>query len=140
RALAKGCSGSTDELGGLSRRRGRPPPSNICPRGGKQPKNSPPHPGGLHPLKLPCRGPPPASADRPRGTSGEHPTPPRPLGEVAGDPERFGGAQAIAPLLGRIDHRREKLEDRAMAVGRTIFKRPPDDFVQRLHGYWKDWH
>src|SRR5215470_9927811 len=43
--------------------------------------------------------------------------------EVAGDPERFGGAHAIAPLLGR-----------------TIFRRAPDDFVRRLHGYWKDWH
>ena len=60
--------------------------------------------------------------------------------EVAGDPERFGGAQAIDPLLGRIDHRREKLEDRAIVVGRTIFRRAPDDFVRRLHGYWKDWH
>jgi len=60
--------------------------------------------------------------------------------ELAGDPERFGGAHAIAPLLGRIDHRREKLEDRAIAVGRTIFKRAPDDFVRRLRRYWKDWH
>ena len=60
--------------------------------------------------------------------------------EIAGDPERFGGAQSIAPLLGRIDHRREKLEDRAMVVGRTIFRRAPDDFVRRLHRYWKAWH
>lgn len=60
--------------------------------------------------------------------------------EVAGDPERFGGPQAIASLLGRIDHRREKLEGLAISIGRTIFKRAPNDFVGRLHRYWRDWH
>jgi CHAD domain-containing protein len=60
--------------------------------------------------------------------------------EVAGDPERFGGTQTVTPLLGRIDQRREKLEHQAVALGREVFKPAPDDFVRRLHTYWKDWH
>jgi len=58
--------------------------------------------------------------------------------EVAGDPERFGGPQAIEPLLKRIDQRRKRLERQAMRLGDAIFNRAPDAFVRRLHSYWND--
>jgi len=37
--------------------------------------------------------------------------------EVAGDPERFGGPEALQPLLARIDRRRQKLERDAVILG-----------------------
>jgi hypothetical protein len=58
--------------------------------------------------------------------------------EVAGDPERFGGQEAIEPLLSRIDQRRQRLERHAMRLGEVAFKEAPDAFVRRLHSYWED--
>jgi CHAD domain-containing protein len=58
--------------------------------------------------------------------------------EVAGDPERFGGQEAIEPLLSRIDQRRQRLERHAMRLGEVVFKEAPDAFVRRLHSYWED--
>ncbi|HMB33264.1 MAG TPA: CHAD domain-containing protein [Methylomirabilota bacterium] len=60
--------------------------------------------------------------------------------EVAGDPERFGGQEAIDPLLGRIDQRRQRLERQAMRLGGAVFEEAPDAFVRRLRSYWKDSH
>jgi CHAD domain-containing protein len=57
--------------------------------------------------------------------------------EVAGDPERFGGTEVVESLLDRIDRRRERLERRALSLGRQIFRRAPKDFGERLHAYWK---
>jgi len=59
--------------------------------------------------------------------------------EVAGDPERFGGPEVVDSILGRIDRRRERLERRALSLGRRIFRSVPKDFVERLHAYWKAW-
>ena len=59
--------------------------------------------------------------------------------EVAGDPERFGGPAIVDCILDRIDRRRERLERRAVSLGRQIFRRAPKDFVERLHAYWKAW-
>jgi len=60
--------------------------------------------------------------------------------EVAGDPERFGGQEAIDPLLSRIDQRRQRLERQAMRLGGAVFEEAPDAFIRRLHSYWKDSH
>ena len=59
--------------------------------------------------------------------------------EVAGDPERFGGTEVVESLLDRIDRRRERLERRALSLGRQIFRPAPKDFGERLHAYWKAW-
>ena len=59
--------------------------------------------------------------------------------EVAGDPERFGGTEVVDSLLDKIDRRRERLERRAVSLGRQIFRRAPKDFGERLHAYWKAW-
>ena len=57
--------------------------------------------------------------------------------EVAGDPARFGGPQALEPLLARIDRRRQRLEHDAIVLGRKVFRDPPQTFGRRLRGYWK---
>jgi CHAD domain-containing protein len=57
--------------------------------------------------------------------------------EVAGDPERFGGPEALEPLLARIDRRRQKLVHHAVTLGRRVFRDPPQTFGRRLRGYWK---
>jgi CHAD domain-containing protein len=59
--------------------------------------------------------------------------------ELAGDPERFGGTEVVESLLDRIDRRHERLERRAVSLGRRIFRSAPKDFRERLHGYWKAW-
>jgi CHAD domain-containing protein len=59
--------------------------------------------------------------------------------EVAGDPERFGGTEVVESILGRIDRGRERLERRAVSLGRRIFRSAPKDFGERLHAYWKAW-
>jgi CHAD domain-containing protein len=56
--------------------------------------------------------------------------------ELAGDPARFGGPEALEPLLPRIDRRREKLEHDAVALGRRIFRDPPQILRRRLREYW----
>jgi len=60
--------------------------------------------------------------------------------EVAGDPERFGGQEAIDPLLDRIDQHRQRLERQAMRLGGAVFTEAPDAFIRRLYSYWKDSH
>jgi len=57
--------------------------------------------------------------------------------EVAGDSARFGGPEALGPLLARIDRRRQKLEHDAVTLGRQVFRDPPQTFGRRLRGYWK---
>jgi len=59
--------------------------------------------------------------------------------ELAGDPERFGGAHVIESLLERIDRGRQSLERQAVRLGRQIFHGTPGDFTRRLRGYWKAW-
>jgi len=59
--------------------------------------------------------------------------------ELAGDPERFGGPDVVESILRRIDRRRERLQRRAVSLGRRIFRRAPKDFVERLHACWKTW-
>src|SRR5262245_17457600 len=59
--------------------------------------------------------------------------------EVAGDPERFGGTEVVESLQDRIDRRRERLERRAVSLGRQLFRSAPKDFDERLHAYWKAW-
>jgi len=57
--------------------------------------------------------------------------------EVAGDPERFGGPEALEPLLARIDRRRQKLEHDAVILGRKVFRDPPQTFSRRLEVFEK---
>ena len=60
--------------------------------------------------------------------------------EVAGDPARFGGPEALEPLLAPIDRRRQKLEHDAVTLGRRAFRDPPQTFGRRLREYWKTEH
>jgi inorganic pyrophosphatase len=58
------------------------------------------------------------------------------LGE---DPGQYGHEDDTAVLLALIDRRRAELRDEVMPLGRLFFQDIPQDFAQRLKGFWKTW-
>ncbi len=51
---------------------------------------------------------------------------------LALDPQRYGGQEAIEPLLEAIERRRANLQEQAFVVGRRLYRDPPKRFARRL--------
>jgi CHAD domain-containing protein len=55
-------------------------------------------------------------------------------------PERFGGEDEVGAACDVADHRRRKLERRAVRLGSRLYAERPRAYVDRLGAYWDVWH
>ncbi|HEY4365642.1 MAG TPA: CHAD domain-containing protein [Steroidobacteraceae bacterium] len=51
----------------------------------------------------------------------------------------LAGAAGATALLARIDHRRERLQGKALRLGARLYDEKPAPFVSRIGKYWKRW-
>jgi hypothetical protein len=59
------------------------------------------------------------------------------------DPESVWAVATPAPewelLVPLVSQRRADLQKEARELGRKLYAEPDDEFVERIHGYWKAW-
>jgi CHAD domain-containing protein len=58
---------------------------------------------------------------------------------VRGEPERFGSAPEVAPLVVALDARSDDLRRPALELGRRLYLDEPEAFVRRLEVHWRAW-
>jgi CHAD domain-containing protein len=59
--------------------------------------------------------------------------------KLTADPDTYGGDSTVETLLALIDHRREELQQEALALGQRVYLDRPSEFAKRIRGYWKAW-
>lgn len=52
-------------------------------------------------------------------------------------PSRFGGTEAVEPVMAMAAVSRADLEQRAIRLGLRLYAEPPRAFARRLHAYWR---
>jgi hypothetical protein len=58
-------------------------------------------------------------------------------GILLADTESFGGDDAVFRMLQLIDRRRSELECQARVIGARVYAERPDEWIERMRGYWK---
>jgi CHAD domain-containing protein len=55
------------------------------------------------------------------------------------DPLGHGGQRVLKSLIALIDRRRRALQEKALVLGRQVYRDPPKVFTRRFDGHWKTW-
>jgi hypothetical protein len=59
--------------------------------------------------------------------------------QANGDPDTFGGDNALETLVALIDRRRDELQQAVLPLGRRLYGDQPNAFTDRIQGYWSAW-
>jgi CHAD domain-containing protein len=59
---------------------------------------------------------------------------------LTSQPDAFGGASSVDPVLALADRVAVDLQDRAYRLGATLYSEPPRTFGRRMGRYWQIWH